>query len=174
VHMTHWSESRRTRNYILLSHLRFTRPGRPGPRIHIPRNRAAQLNPRTPCSLFVASYDSQGYGGGILAHLHKGRSMFPPFRFLHSNRPPWGACLWPTQKVAHPTSLVTIKHLTTYIMHPGHQHCVLPGISFQVIISLSILISKTFRDSCLLPCLVLLPHCHSYFICILINKECSV
>jgi hypothetical protein len=36
VHITHWSESRRTRNCILLSHLRLTRPGGPGPRIHIP------------------------------------------------------------------------------------------------------------------------------------------
>jgi hypothetical protein len=30
-----------------------------------PRNRVAQLYPRALGSLFVASYDSQGYGGGI-------------------------------------------------------------------------------------------------------------
>jgi hypothetical protein len=34
---THWSESRRTHNYILLSHLRLTQLGGPGPRIHIPQ-----------------------------------------------------------------------------------------------------------------------------------------
>jgi hypothetical protein len=39
-------KSRRTRDHILLSHLRLLG------------------------SLFVASYDSQGYGGGILTHLH--------------------------------------------------------------------------------------------------------
>jgi hypothetical protein len=35
-----------------------------------PRNRVAQLYPRALGSLCVASYDSQGYGGGILTHLH--------------------------------------------------------------------------------------------------------
>jgi hypothetical protein len=30
-----------------------------------PRNRTAQLYPQALCSLFVASYDSKGYGGGI-------------------------------------------------------------------------------------------------------------
>jgi hypothetical protein len=32
----------------------------------------AQLYPRALGSLFVASYDSQGYGGGILTRLHTG------------------------------------------------------------------------------------------------------
>jgi hypothetical protein len=30
-----------------------------------PKNRIAQLNPEVPDSLFVASYDLQGYDGGI-------------------------------------------------------------------------------------------------------------
>jgi hypothetical protein len=33
----------------------------------------AQLHPRALGFLFVASYDSQGYGGGILTHLHTGQ-----------------------------------------------------------------------------------------------------
>jgi hypothetical protein len=33
-------------------------------------NRVAQLYPRALGSLFVASYDSQGYGGGIITRLH--------------------------------------------------------------------------------------------------------
>jgi hypothetical protein len=37
-----------------------------------PRNRVAQLYPRALGSIFVASYDSQGYGGGILTRLHTG------------------------------------------------------------------------------------------------------
>jgi hypothetical protein len=37
-----------------------------------PRNRVAQLYPRALGSLFVASYDSLGYGGGILTRLHTG------------------------------------------------------------------------------------------------------
>jgi hypothetical protein len=35
-----------------------------------PRNRVAQLYPRALGFLFIASYDSQGYGGGILTRLH--------------------------------------------------------------------------------------------------------
>jgi hypothetical protein len=48
VHITHWSESRRARNHILLSHLRLTGPEGRGPCMHIPRNRVAQLNHRIP------------------------------------------------------------------------------------------------------------------------------
>jgi hypothetical protein len=39
-----------------------------------PKNRVAQLYPRALGSLFVASYDSQGYGGGILTLLHTGQN----------------------------------------------------------------------------------------------------
>jgi hypothetical protein len=35
-----------------------------------PRNRVVQLYPQALCSLFVASYDSQGYGGSIRSRLH--------------------------------------------------------------------------------------------------------
>jgi hypothetical protein len=37
-----------------------------------PRNRVAQLYPQALGSLFVASYDSQGYDGGIRTRLHAG------------------------------------------------------------------------------------------------------
>jgi hypothetical protein len=36
-------------------------------------DRVAQLYPQAPGSLFVAFYDSQGYGGVILTRLHTGR-----------------------------------------------------------------------------------------------------
>jgi hypothetical protein len=39
-----------------------------------PSDRVAQLYPQVPGSLFVAFYDSQGYGGGILTRLHKGHN----------------------------------------------------------------------------------------------------
>jgi hypothetical protein len=39
------------------------------------RNRVAQLYPQALGSLFVASYHSQGYGGGIRLRLHTGRSQ---------------------------------------------------------------------------------------------------
>jgi hypothetical protein len=35
-----------------------------------PRNSVAELYPQALGSLFVATYDSQGYGGGIRAHFH--------------------------------------------------------------------------------------------------------
>jgi hypothetical protein len=47
-----------------------------------PRNRVAQLYPRALGSLFVFSYDSQGYGGGILNRLHTGQLKI---KFLPSN-----------------------------------------------------------------------------------------
>jgi hypothetical protein len=40
-----------------------------------PGDRVAQSYPPVPGSLFVALYDSQGYGGGIITRLHKGRCM---------------------------------------------------------------------------------------------------
>jgi hypothetical protein len=60
--ITHRLESRRTHNHISLSHLRLPQPGEPGSRIYIPRNRMAQLCPQALGSLFVAFYNSQGYG----------------------------------------------------------------------------------------------------------------
>jgi hypothetical protein len=37
-----------------------------------PRNKVAQLYPQTLGSLFITSYNSQGYSGGIQTHLHAG------------------------------------------------------------------------------------------------------
>jgi hypothetical protein len=41
-----------------------------------PTDRVSQLYPQALGSLFVASYDSKGYGGGILTRLHTGNSDF--------------------------------------------------------------------------------------------------
>jgi hypothetical protein len=46
--------------------------GGPGPSIYIPRSRVAQLYPQTLGSVFVAFYDSQGYGGGSWTYPHMG------------------------------------------------------------------------------------------------------
>jgi hypothetical protein len=37
-----------------------------------PRDKEAQLYPQAPHSLFIAFYDSQSYGTGILTHVHTG------------------------------------------------------------------------------------------------------
>jgi hypothetical protein len=67
------SESHRTHDHILLSQIRDSpQPGGPGPRIYIPPNRVGRLYPQALGSLFVASNDSQGYGGGIRPRLHTG------------------------------------------------------------------------------------------------------
>jgi hypothetical protein len=59
------SESLRTRDHILLSQIRDS-PNMEGqvPVFICPRNRVAQLYPQALGSIFIASYDSQGYGGG--------------------------------------------------------------------------------------------------------------
>jgi hypothetical protein len=69
------SKSRGTRDHILLSHIRDSPNLEDQVPIFIsPRNRVAQLYPQTLGSIFVASYDSHGYGGGIRTRLHAGYS----------------------------------------------------------------------------------------------------
>jgi hypothetical protein len=67
------SESRGTHDHILLSQIRDS-PNMEGqvPVFISPRKRVAKLYSQTPYSIFVASYDSQSYGGGIRAGLHTG------------------------------------------------------------------------------------------------------
>jgi hypothetical protein len=65
------SESLGNHDSILLSQVRDS-PKLEGqvPVFIYPRNRVVRLYPQTLGSLFVASYDSQGYGGGIRTCLH--------------------------------------------------------------------------------------------------------
>jgi hypothetical protein len=67
------SESRRAHDHILLFQIRDS-PNLEGqvPVFISSRNRVAQLYPQAPGSLFFASYDSQGYGGGIRPRLRTG------------------------------------------------------------------------------------------------------
>jgi hypothetical protein len=67
------SESRETRDHILLSQIRDS-PNLEGQVLVFtsPRITVAQLYPQALGSLFVASYDSQGYGGGIRTRFHAG------------------------------------------------------------------------------------------------------
>jgi hypothetical protein len=55
---TQCSESHRTRNHTLLSHLRLPQPGGPCSRIYITQEQVAQLYPRALGSFYVVSYDS--------------------------------------------------------------------------------------------------------------------
>jgi hypothetical protein len=67
------SECRETHDHILLSQIRDS-PNLKS-KIHVfisTRNRVAQLYPQALSFLFVASYDSQGHGGGIRTRLHTG------------------------------------------------------------------------------------------------------
>jgi hypothetical protein len=70
------SESRGTHDHILLSQFRDS-PNLEGqvPVFISARNRVAQLYPQALCPLFVACYDSQGYGGGIRTRLHTGSTQ---------------------------------------------------------------------------------------------------
>jgi hypothetical protein len=66
-------ESRGSRDHILLSEIRYS-PNQEGqvPVFISPRKRVAQIYPQALGSFFVASYDSQGFGGGIRIRLHEG------------------------------------------------------------------------------------------------------
>jgi hypothetical protein len=73
------SESHRAHDHILLSQT-WDSPNLEGqvPTFISPRNRVAQLYPQALGSLFVASYNSQGYGGGIRPCLHTGLVVILP------------------------------------------------------------------------------------------------
>jgi hypothetical protein len=70
-----------------------------------PSDRVAQLYPQALGSLFVAFYDTQGYGGGILNRLHKGAPTRRT-RFLYLCPPVTG---WPSYIPRHrvPFSLLS-------------------------------------------------------------------
>jgi hypothetical protein len=73
------SESRETYDHFFLPQIRDS------PNLEVTvfisrRNRVAQLYPQALGSLFIASYDSQGYGGGIWSCLHTGSDL-AVFRF---------------------------------------------------------------------------------------------
>jgi hypothetical protein len=60
--------------YFTLSDSRL---GGPGPRSYIPQEQGGRLYPQALGSLFIASYDSQGYDGGIRTRLHAGIWLKP-------------------------------------------------------------------------------------------------
>jgi hypothetical protein len=66
------SNTPRKHVHILLSRFRLPQPGGSGSHIYILWNKVAQLYSRALGSLFVASYDSQGYSGGIQTRHHTG------------------------------------------------------------------------------------------------------
>jgi hypothetical protein len=71
------SESRGNHDHILLSEIRDSRNLEDQVPVFIfPRNRVAQLYPQVTGSISVASYDSQGYGGGIRPRLPEAWSLF--------------------------------------------------------------------------------------------------
>jgi hypothetical protein len=79
------SESRGTYDHILLSQIRdFPNLEDQVPVFVSSRNRVVQLCPQALGSLFVASYDSQGYGGGIPTHLHAREPLTSRWPSLHS------------------------------------------------------------------------------------------
>jgi hypothetical protein len=73
------SKSRGTHDHILLSQiLDSSKLAGQVPVFISPRNRVAQSYPQALVSLFVASSDSQGYGGGIRNRIHAGCDWLVP------------------------------------------------------------------------------------------------
>jgi hypothetical protein len=84
------SESRGTRDHILLSQIRDSPNLESQVPVFIsPRHRVVQLYPQALGSLFVSSYGSQGYDGGIRTHLQAGLRFlqFWDPRYIASGRP---------------------------------------------------------------------------------------
>jgi hypothetical protein len=74
--VTHGSKSRRTQTIFYCLIWDSTNLKGQVPIFTSPKNRVAQLNPRVLGSLFLASYNLQGYGGGILTLLHTGLAVW--------------------------------------------------------------------------------------------------
>jgi hypothetical protein len=68
--ITHWLESRRTHNHILLSHLRPPTFRARSPYLYPPATGWHSYSRGHWVTFFVASYDSQGHYGSILIVLH--------------------------------------------------------------------------------------------------------
>jgi hypothetical protein len=62
--------------YFTASDSRLPQPGGSGPPIYIPQEQDGPVYPQALGSLFVASYDTRGYGGGIRTRLHTGSIAF--------------------------------------------------------------------------------------------------
>jgi hypothetical protein len=58
--------------HFTVSDSRLPQPRGPGTRICIPQEQGGPVIPQELGSLYVAPYNLQGYGGGILTHLHTG------------------------------------------------------------------------------------------------------
>jgi hypothetical protein len=65
-------EPRDSWSHFTVSDSRLPQPGGPGPRIYIPQEQGGSFIPPGTLLLFIASYDSPGYGGGIRPRLHTG------------------------------------------------------------------------------------------------------
>jgi hypothetical protein len=73
VHITLWPELRRTRNYILLSHLRFHQPGGSSSRLYFPQGE----------DQIQSFYDRRSFGQSVLVSgLHLGPTTNVSFTYL--------------------------------------------------------------------------------------------
>jgi hypothetical protein len=116
------SESHGTRDHILLPQIRDS-PNLEG-QVHIfisPKNRVARLYPQALGSLFVVSYDSQGYGGGIRTRVHTGLYAF----FSKRPRYPRKCLLLPPQRAVVQESAFHSR-IHGHVLTPSHVLC-LPG-----------------------------------------------
>jgi hypothetical protein len=102
------------------------------------RNRVARFYPETLGSLFVASYDSQGYGGGIRPRLHIRSSLYrlrtppPPTE----NAASFVFVFWFVDEGMYlPSTCLAIDVSSAFGRHVTILSCHTPGISVSLISS---------------------------------------
>jgi hypothetical protein len=96
--------------YVTVSDSRLPQPGGPGPRIYVPQEQGGPVILLGTGFLFVASYDSQGYGGGIRAHLHTGCSSRSDPRTHNAQSTFYVASARTAQKI-HLLTVILLHHV---------------------------------------------------------------
>jgi hypothetical protein len=122
------SKSCGTHDHILLPQIRdFPNMECQVPIFISPRNRVAWLYSQALGSLSVASYDSQGFGGGIQPHLHIGQTEYCALNIclIHQGRPKRETLtVIPKRRMRWPLPSNSGKHISAIARQQPLYYCV--------------------------------------------------
>jgi hypothetical protein len=117
------SKSRRTHNHTFTVSFEAPQLGGSGPRIYVPQEQSVQVLPLGSGFPFVGSYDSQGYGEGILTRLHTGDYWTSEVK-LHCDRRSVGQFVLVSDPIwsRWPDFTFLWVTITFFLLHVGRPH----------------------------------------------------